>query len=79
MEPRTWRPHRITTLPSIGVLFFFRGGGFGGNIDGDSWFTWWFNHLPGLSICPKRTPMLPCLPSAKSLLVWWDLVGSDPY
>ena len=19
------------------------------------WFTWWFNHLPGPSICPKRT------------------------
>ena len=22
------------------------------------WFTWWFNHLPGPSICPKRTPMV---------------------
>ena len=21
------------------------------------WFTWWFNHLPGPSISPKRTPM----------------------
>ena len=21
------------------------------------WFTWWFNHLPGPSICRKRTPM----------------------
>ena len=26
-------------------------------IDGDSWFTWWFNHPPGPSISPKRTPM----------------------
>ena len=25
--------------------------------DGDSWFTWWFNHLPGPYISPKRTPM----------------------
>ena len=22
------------------------------------WFTWWFNHLPGPSIPPKRTPMI---------------------
>ena len=36
-----------------GVLF----GCFGRTIDGASWFTWWFNHLPGASICPKRTPM----------------------
>ena len=41
------------------------------------WFTWWFNHLPGPSISPTRTPMpvasrggspgrigkLPCKPS----------------
>ena len=26
-------------------------------IEGDSWFTWRFNHLPGPSISPKRTPM----------------------
>ena len=38
---------------AIGVLF----GCFGRNIDGDSWFAWWFNHLPGPSISPKRTPM----------------------
>ena len=27
------------------------------------WFTWWFNHLPGPSIYPKRTPMfgVPCV------------------
>ena len=25
----------------VGVLF----GGFGQKIEGDSWFTWWFNHL----------------------------------
>ena len=37
----------------IGVLF----GCFGREIDGDSWFTWWFNHLPGPSISAKRTPM----------------------
>ena len=24
----------------------------------DSWFTWWFNHLPGPSIAPERTPMV---------------------
>ena len=28
-------------------LFF---GCFGRKIDGDSWFTWWFNHLPGKPI-----------------------------
>ena len=28
-------------------------GCFGGTIDGDSWFTWWFNHLRGPSICPQ--------------------------
>ena len=33
-------------LMSIGVLC----GCFGRQIDGDSWFTWWFNHLPGPSI-----------------------------
>ena len=22
-----------------------------------TWLTWWFNHLPGPSISPKRTPM----------------------
>ena len=38
----------------IGVIF----GCFGRNIDGDSWFTWWFSHLPGPSIYPKRTPMV---------------------
>ena len=37
----------------IGVLF----GCLGGKMEGDSWFTLWFNHLPGASICPKRTPM----------------------
>ena len=30
---------------------------FGRKIDGDSWFTWRFSHLPGPSIFPKRTPM----------------------
>ena len=38
----------------IGVLF----GCFARKIDGDSWFTWWCNHLPGPSISPKRTPMV---------------------
>ena len=44
----------------IGVLF----GCFGRTIDGDSWFTWWFNH-PGPSISPKRTPIIksPVLPA----------------
>ena len=28
-----------------------------GRIDGNSRFTWWFNHVPGPSISPKRTPM----------------------
>ena len=23
-----------------------------------AWFTWWFQHLPGPSICPTRTPRL---------------------
>ena len=36
----------------VGVLF----GCFGRQVDGDSWFTWWFNH-PGPSISPKRIPM----------------------
>ena len=30
-------------------------------IDGDPWSTWWFNHLPGPSISPKRTPMVRLL------------------
>ena len=30
---------------------------FGRKIDGFRWFAWWFNQLPGPSICPKRTPM----------------------
>ena len=30
-------------------------------IDGDSWFTWWFNHLAGPSICNKRPPMVASL------------------
>ena len=34
---------------SIGVLF----GGFGRQIDGACWFTWWFHHL-GSSIYPKK-------------------------
>ena len=38
--------------PRCPFCFFF-----GGKIEGDSWFTWWFNQLPGPSICPKRTPM----------------------
>ena len=33
-------------LASIGVLF----GCFVSKIDDDSWFTWWFNHLRGISI-----------------------------
>ena len=33
-------------LSTIGVLV----GCFGEKIDGDSWFTWWFNHLPGKPI-----------------------------
>ena len=42
------------TIRIIGVLF----GCFGRKIEGDSWFTWWFNHLPGPFISPKRTPMI---------------------
>ena len=38
----------------IGVLF----GWFGRTIEGDSWFTWWFNYLRGPSTSPKRTPMI---------------------
>ena len=53
---------------TIGVLF-----GFGGKIEGDSWFTWWFNHLPGKPIYlpSRRTPMIVslvnCSPLGKSL------------
>ena len=38
---------------ALGVLF----GCFARKIDGDSWFTFWLNHLPEPSISPKRTPM----------------------
>ena len=40
------------SLRRIGVLF----GCLARKIDGDSWFAWWFNHLPGPSFSPKRTP-----------------------
>ena len=41
-------------VTGIGVLL-----GCFGIVDGDSWFTWWFNHLPGKPIySPKRTPMV---------------------
>ena len=43
---------RGLTPRDIGVLFGCFGVKFGW-----PWFTWWFNHLPGPSICPKRTPM----------------------
>ena len=33
------------------LLFFF--GGFGGQMDGESWRTWLFHILPGPSISPK--------------------------
>ena len=39
------------TFETIAVLF----GCFARKI---AWFTWWFNHLPGPSISPKRTPMV---------------------
>ena len=48
----------------IGVLF----GCFGRNIDGDSWFTWWFNHLPGPFISPKRTPMHKIFPKKTTII-----------
>ena len=43
---------RILAKP-IGVLF----GCFARKIDGPG-FTWWFKHLPGPSISPKRTPIV---------------------
>ena len=48
---------------SIGVLF----GCFARQVDGDSWFTWWFNHLPGPRISPKKTPgqASPHVPGAR--------------
>ena len=46
-------PERLASPDRLGVLF----GCFARKIDGDSWFTWWFHHLPGSSISPKRTPM----------------------
>ena len=43
---------RLSSFFVIGVLF----GCFGRKIEGDSWFTWWFNHLPGNpSIFQKAT------------------------
>ena len=33
-------------------------GGFGGKMDGDSWFTWQMIKPPGPSIRPKRTLMI---------------------
>ena len=45
-------PEQPENKRKIGVLF----GGFGVKIEGDPWFTW-LSHLPGPSICPKRTPM----------------------
>ena len=44
---------------TIGVLF----GCFARKIDGDSWFTWLFIHLPGPFISPKRTPMERTVPN----------------
>ena len=57
-------------------------GCFARNIDGDSWFALWFNHPPGSSISPKRTPMLQLgcigqplgnLPKAEDLLALCSL------
>ena len=31
----------------------------GRRIDGDSWFFWWFNHLPGPSTVDGRNPAPP--------------------
>ena len=31
---------------------------FGRKLDGDPWFTCWFNHLPGPSMSPRSTPMI---------------------
>ena len=50
--------------PVIGVRF----GCFARKIDGDSWFTWWFHHLPGPSSSPRRTHMIPvCLKASPKL------------
>ena len=48
-----WSPGKVV---SIGALF-----GCYGRKNRWPWFTWWFNHLPGPSICPKRTPMVVSL------------------
>ena len=51
VEWANWRKGGdVTEAMAIGVLF----GDFGRKIGGDSWFTGWFNHLPGPSISPKR-------------------------
>ena len=42
---------------SIGVRF----GCVGGKIDGDSWFTWWFNHLPGKPIYLPQKDIYGCI------------------
>ena len=40
----------------------------GEQIDGDSWFIWWFHHLPGPSICRKRTPMCTISPNRDAVI-----------
>ena len=56
LGPLRWFfPSFPTSAAGTGVLF----GCFGGRMEGDSWFTWWLNHLyqGNPSICPERTPM----------------------
>ena len=42
-------------LLSIGVFL----GCFGRKLDGESWFTWWFNHLPGPTGVASLGPFSP--------------------
>ena len=44
-------PRKVANLGAPFVCFHRK-------IDGDSGLPWWFNHPPGPSISPKRTPMV---------------------
>ena len=47
-----------STFIAIGVLF----GWCVGQIEGDSWLTWWFNHLPGPLFTKKKDTYVDNLP-----------------
>ena len=58
----------LNGIATAGVLF----GWFVLKIEGDSWFTWWFNYLPGPSIFQRRTPMAKSPFDVFSMdCTWW--------